>query len=38
MLYVNDDMAKNNVARMIALPSRTFGGFPDIDVRTNKGG
>ena len=36
MLYVNDDMAKNNVARMIALPSRTFGGFPDIDVRTNK--
>ena len=29
-------MAKNNVARMIALPSRTFGGFPDIDVRTNK--
>ena len=36
MLYVNDDMAKHNVARMIALPSRTFGGFPDIDVRTNK--
>lgn len=36
MLYVNDDMARNNVARMIALPSRTFGGFPDIDVQTNK--